>query len=350
MNDEPIMDAEYAASVFERVGKLMAFHGVPATPINYTVWFEYVRGASPFLRKTIDVLIANRRSFDASVNRELGAYFLEGRGAEGGVPDQLADVLDDAKGLLTNAISDSDKHMTALAQVSRSIVSPDADPRSTLLRLAEELARAKARAEDLEAGLSGASRRLEIMSASLKEAEAQSNTDPLTGLANRRSMESFLRTALIKSMEVEKPLSIFIVDVDHFKGFNDRFGHQIGDQVLRLVSRALREGLRENDLACRYGGEELMAVLPGADLGTAVELADRLRARIANTTLKKRSSGEDVGAITVSIGVAEFKPGEPLEALVERSDEAMYAAKRGGRNRTCAEAAENAVTHVRRAT
>ena len=108
---------------------------------------------------------------------------------------------------------------------------------------------------------------------SLKLAELHSNTDALTGLANRRSLEAFLRSAQIAAMETGEPLSILMIDIDHFKKFNDSYGHQVGDQVLRLVARVLQDSVRESDLAARYGGEELMAVLPGANLDICAEVA-----------------------------------------------------------------------------
>ena len=104
----------------------------------------------------------------------------------------------------------------------------------------------------------------------MKVAEQRSNIDALTGLANRRSLDEFLRSAQIVAMEKGEALSILMIDIDHFKKFNDSYGHQVGDQVLRLVAKVLQDSVREGDLAARYGGEELMAVLPGANLDVAL--------------------------------------------------------------------------------
>ena len=172
---------------------------------------------------------------------------------------------------------------------------------------------------------------------SLKEAEARSNTDALTGLANRRSLDEFLRSAQIAAMEKGRPLSVFLIDIDHFKKFNDTFGHQVGDQVLRLVAKVLQESVRNQDLAARYGGEELFAVLPGADLSACAEVAERIRLRIADARLTRRNTGQEISSVTVSIGVAQFRLAETAEALIERCDRALYQAKRSGRNRTITE-------------
>ena len=172
---------------------------------------------------------------------------------------------------------------------------------------------------------------------SLALAEQHSNTDPLTGLANRRSLEAFLRAAQISAMEAGTPLSILMIDIDHFKKFNDSYGHQVGDQVLRLVARVLQESVRECDLAARYGGEELIAVLPGASLDVCTEAAERIRRRIGEARLTRRTTGEELTSITVSIGVAQFRMAELAEGMIERCDRALYQAKRSGRNRTVRE-------------
>jgi len=133
-------------------------------------------------------------------------------------------------------------------------------------------------------------------------------------------------------MEQGQPLSAFLVDIDHFKRFNDNFGHVVGDQVLRLVAKALQEGVRESDLAARYGGEELIAILPGADLAACTAVAERIRHGIAKGKITRRSTGEELPGITVSIGVGEFQFGESLEDMIDRCDRALYQAKKRGRN------------------
>ncbi|MDP1883507.1 MAG: GGDEF domain-containing protein, partial [Bradyrhizobium sp.] len=126
-------------------------------------------------------------------------------------------------------------------------------------------------------------------------------------------------------------------DIDHFKKFNDSYGHQVGDQVLRLVAKVLQDSVREGDLAARYGGEELIAVLPGANLDVCVDVAERIRRRISEARLTRRTTGEEISSVTVSIGVAQFRMAESAEAMIERSDRALYEAKRLGRNRVVTE-------------
>lgn len=330
------MDVDYATAVADRAIRLMSEQSVPATPINYNVWFNYALGASPALRKTIDILLSNKRKFDASTNHELYAAYVGRLSQTGNVPDQLNGVIDSAKQFLAAAISDNRTQIAALGDVSAQ-VGTTGDPRPIIEKLVAELSKATARATALEANFTETSRQLEKVQNSLHEAEQRSNTDALTGLANRRSLEQFLRAAQIRAMETGAPLGVFMIDIDHFKRFNDSHGHQMGDQVLRLVAKVLQDGVRDVDLAARYGGEELMAVLPGADLATCRNVAERIRHRIAEARLTRRTTGKEIGSITVSIGVAQFRLSESAEAMIERCDRSLYQAKRCGRNRTVAE-------------
>jgi diguanylate cyclase len=201
-----------------------------------------------------------------------------------------------------------------------------------------ELARANARASALETNFLETTQELDKIRDSLKAAEERSNTDALTGLANRRSIDEFFRSAQIAAMEKDAPLGILMIDIDHFKKFNDTYGHQVGDQVLRLVAKVLQDIVGEIGLAARYGGEELMAVLPGTDLAACTEIAEHIRLRISEARLTRRTTGQAISSVTVSIGVAQFRLAESAEAMIERCDRGLYEAKRLGRNRTITEA------------
>ena len=128
-------------------------------------------------------------------------------------------------------------------------------------------------------------------------------------------------------------MSLLIIDIDYFKKFNDTFGHQIGDQVLKLLAQTLTSSIKGQDLAARFGGEEFCVILPGTGVDNAVKLAEIIRNKVGKKQVKNRKTGESMGQITVSVGVAEFSYGEPLSQLILRADEAMYTAKRTGRNR-----------------
>jgi two-component system cell cycle response regulator len=164
------------------------------------------------------------------------------------------------------------------------------------------------------------------------ELEQLARTDVLSGLSNRRHADDVLRATIAAARRHDRELCVVLVDLDRFKSVNDRHGHAAGDVVLRAVAARLADGLREEDVASRWGGEEFLLLLP--DAPDAIVVCERLREAIAATPV---GLGEDITvAVTASFGWASWRPGESPEALVARADTALYAAKDGGRNRVVA--------------
>jgi len=164
----------------------------------------------------------------------------------------------------------------------------------------------------------------------LLDARHDASHDALTGLANRRSAEERLEAAHADALRHHEPLSVLVLDLDHFKRINDRHGHAAGDHVLQAVGRILHQELRGGDFGARYGGEEFLVLLPHCAGEQALEIAERIRERIA--TMRVQVDGK-VLRITVSIGAASLVAGESVATLLVRGDAALYAAKAGGRNR-----------------
>ena len=324
------LDYEYTASVAETAMRLMAEQRVPPTPNNFHVWFKYCLGSSPELKRTIDILIGNKRKFDAATNHDLfatyaGSHVVAEDAVVNDASQQLHSVMTSAKQFLTTAIADNRTQMRAISDVTER-TEAGFDPRSLVESLMSELAKAAARAAKLEVGFDEKTRELDAIRDSLNKSEERAKTDILTGLPNRRALDEFFRKAQIAAMENGEPLSILLIDIDHFKQFNDNFGHGVGDQVLRDI-----------DLPARYGGEELIAVLPGANLAICTAVAERIRRSMAECQITRRSTGEILPGITVSIGVGQFQFGEAMADLIDRCDRALYLAKKSGRNRVVSE-------------
>jgi diguanylate cyclase len=156
-------------------------------------------------------------------------------------------------------------------------------------------------------------------------------------IGNRQYFDESLIHLAGSANRDDKALSLLFGDIDHFKDFNDRFGHQVGDQVLRLVAGLIRNTLQDGDLVSRYGGEEFGIILPGKPLADAKMTAERIRAAVMTRNIKKKGDNGSYGRITMSIGVAQFRAGETPVAFIERADACLYAAKRSGRNRVVSE-------------
>jgi len=164
-------------------------------------------------------------------------------------------------------------------------------------------------------------------------------TDQLTGLHNRRYMSRHLDTLLAGAKKGGRPLAFVIMDIDFFKQVNDTYGHDIGDEVLKEFANRIAANVRGIDLACRYGGEEFVVVMPDTDIAFACQVSERLRHSI-ETTPFRISRAPNALNLTISIGIASLEgPGDTADALLHRADQALYRAKKTGRNKVVADAA-----------
>lgn len=174
--------------------------------------------------------------------------------------------------------------------------------------------------------------------ARLEESMELAVVDPLTGLHNRRYMEEHLRILVAQAVRSGRPLSLLMADIDHFKAVNDTWGHDVGDKVLRQVAQRFRQNIRSMDLACRFGGEEFVAIMPDLDLERALQVGERLRASIAGDVFAV-GPGRPL-QVTASVGLAALEGWDDTpDSLIKRADQALYAAKREGRNRVMGDAA-----------
>jgi diguanylate cyclase len=189
----------------------------------------------------------------------------------------------------------------------------------------------------LEQRLAETSTEVASLRMNIDHIQQEAMQDPLTGVKNRKSFDTAIIKLIRHAREAGEPLALVVADVDHFKTFNDKWGHQTGDQVLRLVAEVMNANTKGQDLLARYGGEEFAIILPGTSLDNAVMLADRMRRAIESRRLKKRRTNEDLGVITMSMGVALLNADDSVESLIERADMGLYEAKRAGRNRVIPE-------------
>lgn len=186
--------------------------------------------------------------------------------------------------------------------------------------------------QQLESNLAASTSEISTLRRNVVAIQKEAMSDPLTGVSNRKSFDR----AILKMIEATKdqlePLALVMADVDHFKNFNDKYGHQTGDQVLRLVAEVMKANVKGQDMLARYGGEEFSILLPGTTLENAHMLADRIRRAVEARRLKKRQSNEDLGVVTMSMGVAAFSSDDTTQSLIERADQSLYLAKQRGRN------------------
>ena len=184
--------------------------------------------------------------------------------------------------------------------------------------------------EDYSTGITDLSRQLE-------QTKKAAMVDPTTGIGNRRRFEESLAKILTHLEDFNGKVSVLLADVDKFKAVNDTLGHNVGDQVLRLVANSFVTSLKGSDVVARWGGDEFAAILPNTTLDNALSVAENVRNSIATKSLKNKDTGETMGKVTMSIGVSTFRQGDNAHKLIFRADQALYEAKRQGRNRSIPE-------------
>lgn len=313
-------------------------HGVPPTPVNYSVWFAHHAGHSPAMSRAIRGLEASGEPIDEARHLELAERFL-GRGAQIERIQDLVRSADDAVDAISREVGGFRRDAAAYGATLDGAASTlaGAERIEELSRLVAELRSGtesmRRRAEALETELARRDRELGELRDQLARAEEAIGTDPLTGIGNRRLFDKALHRMAGQAVERGEPLSLLMIDIDHFKQFNDTHGHPVGDLVLKLVAAKLAEKAASPRLAARYGGEEFAILLPGLDLAETLRLAEQIRSEVATREVVLRAEGRRLGVVTLSIGAASLKSGEPVEALVARADAALYRAKSGGRNR-----------------
>ena len=182
------------------------------------------------------------------------------------------------------------------------------------------------------------SKQVSRLNVELKEVKTKAMTDGLTKAYNREAFDSYIRKIVDRNMIKQSPFSLLLLDIDDFKKINDTYGHQIGDRVLVALVKKCTEFIRDEDFLARYGGEEFVIVLPGASLRNALKKAQRLRKAIAGThySTDKEKGGKGL-SITVSIGASSFSKKDSVSTVIDRSDQALYQAKRTGKNRVVSE-------------
>lgn len=322
--------------------------GVLPTPNNFALWYTHLGGTHPELSRRLSALVAGDGT---PAEADLQALYADCLTPEA-TPDAVtenAEALQRAAQAVVEQIAGNGRALRDYGDALSHVEVQLGRDRTVegLLRavatLTEETARASERNRVLEQQLSASTLRIGKLRQSLAEVKQEAAVDDLTGLVNRRAFDLRLRRAVSRGKTDAAPMALLLLDVDHFKRVNDTYGHKVGDLVLRLVGRLLAENVKGRDTAARYGGEEFAVLLAGADLRAGAIVGEQMRAALEGKHLANRGSGQHPHNVTVSVGVAQFRPGEGAAALVERADAALYRAKRGGRNRVCTEGDAGAV-------
>lgn len=314
-----------------------------AFPPNYEIWFSYAAGFNPALNKRINEILRAGEHVDQETLEKIreeffGAGSFEERvdavgGKLSGKVSEIMELINEAAGQ-TSGYSDElqgaskDLDGAVDEKVVQAIV-------QKLITMTDEVERSS---RSVSNKLLESEQEIATLKEALESVRYEAMTDQLTGIGNRKRFDRAMDEAMLSSEATGEPFSLLFCDIDHFKKFNDTHGHQTGDQVLRLVGTTVKSSVSSKDIACRYGGEEFCVILPSTKIGRATDVANVIRQAVMGKELVKRSTGETLGRVTISIGVAELRVNDTVQSLIERADKCLYAAKEAGRNRVIAEA------------
>jgi diguanylate cyclase len=326
--------------------ELIAAHDLAATPENYEVWLNYRLSRNSNLSEAIDARLTAGQPITPEFASQLHERFFSNARLSAHMVAASEKIARDLH-VVVDALQSSREQTDAYGRTLESAaerLNGGIDP----ARLQDVIAALSAATVDMAAHNRGltdqlqkASREVEGLRASLATVRAESLTDGLTGLANRRMFDDALRMRIGEARAQRTELCLMLCDVDHFKRFNDTWGHQTGDQILRFIAGAMAQHALPDHLVARYGGEEFAVIMPRTGLSAARSIGESLRAAIQGKRLRRRSTNEDLGQVTVSLGVARLQPGETPEAFVERCDACLYASKRNGRNQVTTDSQPN---------
>ncbi len=334
-------EREHTQNVSVKAMDRIAAEGLLPIPENYELWFVYYSRSVPEVVRVIDGIIESGQKINDYICSEVYSRFLSDLRNEEAVRnagEQVQNAIHNVSGMVEGVKNATQTYGNTLSDVNTKIgTAKTQDELKAVMSVASESTRSMMQQNQrLEEMLRESSQIMDELKRDLEHVRREAMTDGLTGLANRKSFDNEIDRVMQDASERRAVFSLLMLDIDYFKSFNDNFGHQVGDQVLRLVARTLKDGLKGKDIAARYGGEEFSIVLPDTDLSGAVIVGNALRKAVAGKDVINRSTGKVLGRITLSVGVAEFAGEKTAEQLIVRADEALYTAKHNGRNQVAA--------------
>ncbi|PPD19520.1 MAG: GGDEF domain-containing protein [Methylomonas sp.] len=313
---------------------LMGQYGIPAHPINYAIFYDYCTGQNESLKIEIDTILAEQQGFDDETSLRLYKTF---------VCNSTVDRFENMHNQLNELIAkiyksiDITEIKTTLANEHFAQTSLDLRQQQTpqaleqfLTHIISESHQLSVASKMLKSELELAKEGMERLKKEISKTRTIAKIDALTGLLNRGAFEDELR--ILFSTAKPQQLSLALLDLDHFKRINDNFGHLVGDKVLKFFGGLILKHTRKHHIAARYGGEEIVILMPNTSLQDAVDMNENLRKFLECSQLKRTDKNEPIGKVTVSVGITQLTEHDTMESFIDRADQALYQAKNQGRN------------------
>ncbi len=325
-----------AAEYLKKAVPLMVANQIPANPINYTLWYTYVTEKNPELNQALEHIKKVNGDYTAESSHELYLHYIikeeleEQNKSIAGITDLAAQLIH----FMSNSLNDSDKFDQDLSKNIESLKDAKSltDVSSIIDNVVETTQVMRTANEQYKCGIEQANEEIAELKNQLEKTQHQAFIDKLTQLPNRQSFDTHLAQQLENSIEA-KNVFLILIDLDHFKAFNDDYGHVIGDRVLQHMGGLILDNCPENAFGARYGGEEFAIIMHNSNEDEATKTAEALRKKLQALRVKVTSSNKILNNISASFGIARYQPDESEESFIDRADKMLYQAKSNGRNR-----------------
>lgn len=316
----------------------MAGHPAAFTPINYAVWYEFTTGINPALSREMGSLLDDGKKLDDDTIENLYAKFVSECNVE--VQRAIQKDIQQLLGNLAGFTEETDKqahHFGNSLQAYGDTLKQNLDAPSLaalISNMTGDTTRMRGSVQSLQSELAASKQQVEKLHQELESAREEALIDPLTGALNRRGFEAKVQNILSDKAATDKGFCLLMADIDHFKKINDAYGHLFGDNVIRAIAGALKSKIKGQDSVARWGGEEFAVLLPETTKSGARAVAEQIRRSIERGKIHRLGTHEQIGGITISIGVAAYTSGGSIVELLDQADQALYLSKEQGRNRT----------------
>lgn len=325
-----------SSEFFRLTISLLGKYKIPAHPHNYQLGYEYVSGRNQALMDDLSKLVTQPEiPSEEQLNRIYKHYFAQDESFFEAMRQEMRDIISN----IMKEFAYSDKQLSGYSQTLNQFIDIlDSQSSSDKMlhqtkKVIEETQVMEQSQKNMEKQIVSVVAEIDSLRKELEQVKEESKMDALTGISNRRAFDAELEHSILLSRENNKPFCLMLLDIDHFKAFNDNYGHLIGDKVLRYIAASLKRNIKGNDFVARFGGEEFVIILPGTAINGAMTVAEQVRQAISCGSLTDKATDTTYGKVTLSIGVAEFRASDLPNELIGRADKALYQAKERGRNR-----------------
>ena len=310
----------------------------PPCPVNYRIAYDHVAGKSAELSTVLKDTNEQHQLTQEQLWEIYQRFFVQDKKALEKIREEMRSIVSSLHGEFQRSGGELTGFSSELDHFSNKLDTADSihELSEDVQQMIQGTQSAIASQKKFDAYLANLESEVQQLRREIDQIKEESMTDVLTGIANRRAFDEELQKCMDVADKKHTPLSLLLIDVDHFKKFNDTYGHLVGDKVLKYVAGILKNCVKGQDFAARYGGEEFAVILPQTSSIGAKVIAEQIRQSISVNELQNRTKGESYGKITASIGISQYSFDGDAGNLIGRSDEALYKAKQNGRNRVVA--------------